>query len=210
MERLQKLAAQNGPIADLLTIETEMTRVRGEIEKIKGEQRWLLDRVQLATLTVQITRTDSGESIYEEIPEARVYPGPQLAMLTLLDPGMRTRTRVGGGVSVRVQRYATFDLDVFPRVDGDNTRAVLATFGSALYSSYLRDGRRRFLNPYIGGRVGYGYLSGSGSPVIAGEVGVELYKHEYLVVDTSVRMVAFVRSEAEAALNATMGLSVPF
>jgi len=211
MERLQKLAAQSGPIADLLTIEKEMTRVRGEIERIKGEQRWLLDRVELATITVSINRIGDDPIDDEEVPEPRVYPGPQLAMLTLFDPGMRQRTRVGGGATIRLQRYATFELDVFPRSDDAmDTRTVLATFGTALYSSYLRDGRRRYLNPYIGVRVGYGYLGGNGSPVIAGELGVELFKHKYLLVDGSVRALAFITSHVDAALHATLGASVPF
>ncbi|HEY5924863.1 MAG TPA: DUF4349 domain-containing protein [Kofleriaceae bacterium] len=211
MERLQKLAAQSGPVADLLTIEKEMTRVRGEIEQLKGEQRWLLDRVELATITVEITRSGDGDFDYEDIPEARVYPGPQLAMLTLFDPGMRQRTRVGGGVNVRVHRYATFELDVFPRGDDPmDSRAVLATFGSALYSSYLRNGRRRYFNPYIGGRIGYGYLGGNGSPVIAGELGIEWFKHKYFVVDSSLRVLAYMTSTTDGALHGTMGVSVPF
>ncbi|HEY5944232.1 MAG TPA: DUF4349 domain-containing protein [Kofleriaceae bacterium] len=209
MERLQKLAAQSGPVKELLEIEKELTRVRGEIETIKGEQRYLLSRVELATITVQLTRT-GDDPIYEEAPEARVYPGPQLAMLMLFDPGMRQRTRFGGGATLRLQRYATFELDVFPRGDNGDSRAVLATFGAGMYSSYLRDGRRRYFNPYIGGRVGYGYLSGDGSPVIAGEVGVELYKHKYVVVDASLRALAFVKTSAEAALHGTVGIEVPF
>ncbi|HEX5061879.1 MAG TPA: DUF4349 domain-containing protein [Kofleriaceae bacterium] len=208
MERLQKLASQSGPIADLLTIEKEMTRVRGEIEAVKGEQRWLLNRVELATITVSISR--AGEQPYEEIPEARMYPGPQLATLTLIEPGMRQRTRVGAGINLRLQRYATFELAVFPKGDGGDSRAVLATFGSALYSSYLQDGHRRYLNPYLGVRVGFGYLSGNGYPVIAAEAGIELFKHEYLVIDTSVRAIAYVSESADGALNATLGASVPF
>jgi hypothetical protein len=209
MERLQKLATQSGPVADLLTIEKEMTRVRGEIEAVKGEHRWLLNRVELATITVAITR--SGDEPYEEyVPEARIYPGPQLAVLTLLEPGMRQRTRAGGGLSVRLFRYATFEFQIFPRGDGGDTRAVLATFGAAMYSSYLHDGRRRYLNPYIGARVGYGYLSGDGMPVVAAELGVELFKHKYLLVDTAVRALGFITDNAEAALNATLGVAVPF
>jgi len=208
MERLQKLATQSGPVADLLTIEKEMTRVRGDIERIKGEQRFLLDRVEMATITVQLTR--SGDEPFEAVPEARVYPGPQLALLTLLDPGMRQRTRVGGGASLRIQRYATLEANVFPRGDGGDSRAVLVTFGAALYSSYLQDGHRRYLNPYIGGRAGYGYLSGVSTPVIAGELGCELFKHEYLVVDAAVRGVVFIASPAQAALHATLGVAVPF
>jgi hypothetical protein len=209
MERLQKLAAQSGPIADLLTIEKEMTRVRGEIETVKGQHRWLINRVELATITVSIRR--SGDEPEEEyVPEARVYPGPQLAVLTLLEPGMRQRTRVGGGASIRLHRYATFDFNIFPRGDGGDSRAVLATFGAAMYSSYLRDGRRRYLNPYIGARIGYGYLSGEGMPVVAAELGVELYKHKYLLVDSAVRAIGFADDNPEAAFSAMLGVAVPF
>lgn len=208
MERLQKLATQSGPVADLLTIEKEMTRVRGDIEMIKGEHTWLLNRVELATISVSISR--SGEQPYEEIPEARMYPGPQLATLTLFDPGIRQRTRVGAGLNLRIQRYATFELALFPRGDGGDSRAVLATFGAAMYSSYLEDGHRRYLNPYLGVRAGFGYLSGEGYPVIAAEAGIELFKHEYLVIDTSVRAIAYVSESADGALQATLGASVPF
>ena len=109
-----------------------------------------------------------------------------------------------------MHRYATFDLSIFPHGASGDTRVVIATFGAALYSSYLRDGRRRWLNPYVGGRFGYGYLGGEGSALIAGELGIELFKHKYLLVDTSLRAVAFVRSNAEAGLQGTLGLSVPF
>ena len=139
-----------------------------------------------------------------------MYPGPQLATLTLFDPGMRSRTRVGAGINLRLQRYATFELQLFPSGNGGDSKAVLATFGSAMYSSYLQDGHRRYLNPYLGVRVGFGYLSDNGYPVIAAEAGVELYKHEYLVIDTAVRAIAYVTESAQGALNATLGASVPF
>jgi hypothetical protein len=158
MTRLQVLAEKGGPIDQVLAIEKEMTRVRGDIERIKGENRWLLDRVAYATITVNLTR--EGDEQYDVIPEARMYPGPQLSTLVLIDPGMHQRTRVGGGASVRVHRLLTFDLSVFPRGEGGESRAVVATAGTALYSAYLGYGQRKYFNPYVGARAGYGYFDG--------------------------------------------------
>jgi hypothetical protein len=209
MTRLQTLAEKGGPIDQVLAIEKEMTRVRGEIERIKGENRWLVDRVAYATITVNLER--EGDQDYDVIPEARIYPGPQLSTLVLIDPGTNQRTRFGGGASVRVHRLLTFDLSVFPRGDGGESRAVVATVGTALYSAYLGYGHRRYLNPYVGARGGYGYFDSTGGVAVAAEVGLELYKHEYLLVDTAVRALAFIREEGnQAALQGTLGVSVPF
>lgn len=207
MDRLQKLAAKDVPIKELLEIEKEMTRVRGDIERVKGEQRWLADRVALATVTLTIVR--EGGPI-DPTPNARVYPGPRLALLSLFDPAGRPKTRVGGGVTLHVNRYFTLDLDVFPRKDGDS-RAALATAGTALYSTFLGAGRRRYGNPYLGARVGYGYLSGESCAVVEGELGVELYKHRYLLVEVAGRAVAFFRDAGtEGALHGLVGAAIPF
>jgi hypothetical protein len=209
MARLQALAEKGGPIDQVLAIEKELTRVRGEIETIKGEHRWLLDRVAYATISVTVAR--EGNEEYDLVPEARIYPGPIASTLVLIDPGTRQRTRLGAGMSVRVRRHLTFDLAVFPRGDGGDSRAVIATVGTALYSGYLGYGQRRYLNPYIGARAGYGYVSDAGGAAVAAELGVELFKHQYLLVDTAIRTVAFVREEgSQAALQGTLGVSVPF
>jgi hypothetical protein len=184
-----------------------MTRVRGEIERVKGEQRWLADRVELATVTLTISR--EGGPI-DPTPDARVFPGPRLALLSLLDPAGRPATRVGGGVTLHVRRAFTLDLDVFPQEAGES-RAVIATAGTALYSSFLGAGRRRYLKPYLGGRIGYGYLSGEGSFAVEGELGLELYRNRYLLVDTAARALALFRDGgAEGALHALLGAAVAF
>jgi hypothetical protein len=207
MARLQKLAEKDVPIKELLEIEKEMTRVRGEIERVKGEQRWLADRVALATVTLTIVR--EGGPI-DPSPSARVFPGPRLALLSLFDPEGRPRTRIGGGVTVHVNRHLTLDFDIFPRKAGES-RVAIATVGTALYSSFLGAGRRRFGNPYLGVRTGYGYLSGDGCPVVAGELGLELFKHRYLLVEAAARTVAFFRKDnIEGALHAVLGAAVPF
>jgi hypothetical protein len=207
MSRLQKLVEKDVPVKELLEIEKEMTRVRGEIEQVKGEQRWLADRVELATITLSISR--EGGPI-DPSPSTRMFAGPRLAVLSLFDPEGRPRTRVGGGATVHVNRFFTLDIDVFPREDGES-RAVVATLGSALYSSHLGAGRRRFLNPYLGARVGYGYLSGEGGWVLGGEVGLELFKHRYLLVEAAARTIVFTGGgRADGAFQGLLGAAVPF
>jgi hypothetical protein len=207
MTRLQALVQQDVPMKDLLEIEKEMTRVRGDIERIKGEHRWLLDRVAYATITLTLRR--EGGPI-EFAPHARIHPGAHLATLTLLDPDGRTRSRIGGGVTIHVQRYLTFDLDAFP-AEGDDSRAVIGTVGGALYSSFLGGGRRRWGNPFLGARLGYGYLSGEQCGIAGGEIGLELYKHRYLQIEAAMRAIAFFRDDrTDVALHGQLGLAVPF
>jgi hypothetical protein len=206
MTRLQKLAEKDASMKELIEIENEMTRVRGNIERLKGEHRWLLDRVSFATITLTLTR--EGGPV-EFAPHARIHPGIHLSTLTLIDPDGRQKTRVGGGGTIHIKRWLTFDFDVFPRRDGDS-RAVVGTFGSALYSSFLGGGRRSFLNPYLGYRFGVGYLSGDASAVLGAEVGLELYKHKYVQIGVAVRALAFLREDTDAALQGQFGFEVPF
>jgi hypothetical protein len=207
MSRLQALAAKDVPMGELIELEKEMTRVRGLIEQLRGEQRWLLDRVAFATVTLTLTR--EGGPV-EFAPHARIHPGAHVTTLTLLDPDGRPRSRLGAGITLHIKRYLTFDLDVFPARGGD-TRTVTGTVGSALYSSFLGSGRRRFLNPYLGFRAGLGYLSDEGAGILGGELGLELFKHRYLQIEAVGRTVVFFRdARPDVAFVSQLGFAVPF
>lgn len=203
LERLRKLLDAGGlQMKDILEIEREMTRLRGEIERIKGEKRFLEDRVALATVNVELTRRAGAVMS----PKAKIYPGPRLALLTLFDAGGRQVNRLGGGVAVHLGiPRISLELDVFDDVaaEGDKPReshAVLATWGAAMYSDFLGRGEREFFNPYIGFRAGYGYLDYHAFAV-QGEVGVELYKQTHMMIDASVRATGlFGEDEVDAGL----------
>ena len=62
----------------------------------------------------------------------------------------------------------------------------------ASWSDFLGRGDRRFLNPFLGMRVGYGWLGGDSKLVLASDVGIEVYKQKYLLVDLSFRVVSFI------------------
>jgi hypothetical protein len=207
MARLQELAKGQVDLKELLELEKELTRVRGEIEKVKGEQRWLVDRVEFATIELTITREPRGTELASH---GRLHVGPRLSHVTLLDPGGRPRARLGGGATVRLRRYLTLDLDIFPR-DEDDGRIVIATAGTALYSSFLGYRRRTFLNPFLGARAGYGSISGESAFVAAGELGVELFRHRYVLADAGVRAVVFFRDlDPDVAFHAYTGFAIPF
>lgn len=210
-ERLQKLLEAGGlAMKDILAIEQELTRIRGEIESIKGNQRFLQDRVAHATLDVSLSRRDGAVTL----ARAKFYPGVRAASLVLLDPEGRQRTRMGAGLVLHtVMRNASLEVDVFeaaPAAAGADPKAsVIATFGGAAYSDFLGRGSRPFLNPYLGLRLGYGYLDGSRF-VLQAEAGLELLKRKHVVVDASVRGTGFIGSNTDAAVVAGAGAVVAF
>lgn len=210
-ERLQKLLDTGGlAMKDILAIEQEMTRIRGEIETIKGNQRFLQDRVAHATLDVSLSRRDGVVTL----ARAKFYPGVRAATLVLLDPEGRQRTRMGAGIVLHsVMRAASMEIDVFesaPATAGADPKAsVIATFGGAAYSDFLGRGNRPYLNPYLGLRLGYGYLDGSRF-VIQAEAGVELLKRKHVVLDAGLRGTGFISSQTDGAVVAGAGAVVAF
>lgn len=197
LDRLRKLLDGGGlSMQDILGIEREMTRLRGEIERIKGEKRYLQDRVALATIDIHVSRRE-GVVLG---PRTKVYPGPRLVALTLFDPEGRQRTRLGGGFAMHfVIPRLTLEIDVFDDVEASadgpaEGHAVIATYGGAMYSDFLGRGQRQFLNPFLGVRLGYAHLDYHAG-VVQGEVGLELFKHKYVMLDASVRATAFINDE---------------
>lgn len=211
-DRLQALLGQPGlGMNDILAIEKELTRIRGEIESIKGSQRFLKDRVALATLDVSLRRRD-GEVI--TVARAKFYPGVRATMMTLIDPEGRQRTRLGGSLVLHsVMRNHSLEIDLYEAAPsmsgGEATAAVIATTGGAAYSDFLGGGRRRLLNPYLGLRVGYGYLDAS-KFVVQAEAGVELFKSRHAVIDASIRGTGLIGKETDAAVIAGTGVVVAF
>jgi hypothetical protein len=211
LDRLTQLMATGGlQVQQILQIEQEMTRIRGQIDQLEGDQRFLKDRVALATLDVSISRREGAVTI----AKAKAYPGVRGVMLTLFDPGSRPRTRFGGGFVIHsLLRSVSTEIDIFqkePNDAGDRSHAsVIATVGGAGYSDFLGAGKRRSFNPYLGGRLGYGYLDGHAF-VVQAEAGVELYKAKYFVLDASVRATGLIGSSANLALVSGLGAVVAF
>jgi hypothetical protein len=210
-DRLEKLMAQGGlQVAQILEIEREMTRIRGQIDQLEGDNRFLKDRVAYATLDVTLTGRDGAITI----AKAKAYPGVRGAALVLFDPGTRKRTRYGAGFVLHtVYRVMSLEVDLFQKEDNaagdDSSNAVLATMGGAAYSDFLGGGRRRILNPYLGLRLGYGYVD-SHRFVLQGEAGVELFKSKFVTLDAGVRATGLIGKDSDLALVAATGATVAF
>ena len=212
LDRLTELMKQGGlKIDDVLRVEQEMTRIRGQIETLEGDQRFLKDRVALATLDVSMSRRAGSVTTFAQ---AKAYPGIRATMLVLADPGNRVQTRFGGGLVVHsILRQMSIEVDLFekePNQDGTATHpAVIATMGGAAYSDFFGYGQRRFLNPYLGGRLGYGYLDASRF-VAQGELGVELFKAKNAVIDVNARVTGLIGRDSDLALVGGIGAVVAF
>jgi hypothetical protein len=211
LDRLTQLMGQGGlAIEDVLRVEQEMTRIRGQIEELEGNQRFLHDRVALATLAISMSRRAGAVNF----AVAKAYPGARVAALVLFDPGSRARTRFGGGLVIHTfLRAMSFELDLFQK-EGDaggstSHAAALVTLGGAIYSDFLGYGQRRALNPYLGLRIGYGYLDDHRF-VAQGEAGVELWKTRNAMVDANLRMTGLIGQDTDLALVAGVGAVIAF
>lgn len=207
LARLGELVNREGVgMNEVLAIEREMTRIRGELERLKGEDRWLRDRVALATLEVRFT---TKRGVVLGGPKAKFHPGPRFSTLILTAPGDLEQTRIGGGVTLHFQRSFTLELDIFDAPEGEQT-AVLITAGGATYSDFLGRGLRSFLNPYLGLRLGYGHLEDSAF-VIEGDVGLEIYKQRYVMLEAFGRGIAFIGGDGvEPAIQIGGALVIAF
>ncbi|MCA9679449.1 MAG: DUF4349 domain-containing protein, partial [Myxococcales bacterium] len=211
LERLQAILA--GPdlkTADVLEIERELTRVRGDLERLEGEHRFLDDRIAFATFELAL----HGSGVVDLDATARVHPGGRAAALFLIDrpAGFPTadRLHLGGGASLRFDKGPDLELLVFPDTDPSG-RIVIATMGNTTYSDFFGDGRRRWGNPYLGGNFGYGYLGGRSAAVGNATLGVEIFKAERLTVDVAARVHLFLDKEgATTGVETSAGLTIPF
>jgi hypothetical protein len=207
-ERLQALlGAADLKTADVLEIERELTRVRGEIERIEGEHRFLQDRIAYATIDLSLTST--GTELLA--PKAALFPGVRGSMLYLVDAAEGVdRMRLGAGVTLWFLRQSALELDVYPATDDGTGRAVMVTGGGGGYSDFFGGGRRRFLNPFLGARLGYAWIDRHA--FVAGlEAGVELIKHERIVIEAAARGFGVFHGDGvDAAVQGTAGLRVPF
>jgi hypothetical protein len=162
-------------------------RVRGEIEQVKGNLRWLSDRAARATLHVSL-RERAAEIAHSTQPEPKFFPG--LRLPALLDFGRETTDAyVGGGFALRFSNAISLDLDLLKRPDSERrgVDALLATVGGQVYSDLLGGGERRYLNPYFGWRAGYARFDSDNQALVGATLGLELYKNRWFGVDVEAR-----------------------
>jgi len=171
-------------VDEILSIEKEMTRLRGEIEINEGTQRQLKDQVARATLFLELrhrqqTRFD---------PNAKFYLMGRGGLLLHGD-----QSTPGFGFSMHApEEVAEFhlDADFFPS-EGSEPERFLLTVGGSSYSDFFGRGLRNFLNPYLGFRFGYANVEDHHF-VFGAEFGLEMFKHRYFLVDARVQGLGIV------------------
>jgi hypothetical protein len=211
MARLQELAQKPGAaLKDVLDVEREMTRVRGDLERLRGEQRGLEDKIARATLAVNIYLR---HGVHAE-PEVKFELVPQLVLWHFADGGTRAQDRAGGGLSVMFSRWFSLDLQMLPHDQAD-PRSFLLTAAVQTYSDFLGGGRRRYGNPYLGLRLGGGSINGYGTFAYGADLGVEVLHIRQFLLQVEGRALGLRYNHSfdphgDIALEMTVGLGVPF
>jgi hypothetical protein len=212
LDRLEKILVdrQNVALNDVLAVEREMSRVRGEIEHLEGAHRYLADRVERATLDLHLsTRSD----YVARAPKQSFMVAAHATVLQFADEGARNRSRYGAGVRMLLGRRFDLALDVFPS-RGLDDRSILFSLGGALYSDFLGGGRRRFGNPFLGLRVGAGSMNNRSTLTYGAEVGVELVRMKYVLVEVTARALGLYYNKspkgADIAFQGLLAAGVPF
>ncbi len=184
LTRYKELLREAADVDQVLAVESEMERVRTEIQRIEGREAWLEDRSALATVEIRLLR----EVENDREPEASTWPGIRASHMTLLTEGLRPRNFAGAGWSMQSGREFTLDIDILTRLDSlDSVDAALATIGGGTYSAFAGEADRRWLTPHIGYALGYGWVEGRSHFVGLFTIGTEIYRGPKVLVDSGLR-----------------------
>lgn len=188
LKRYEDILSKATKVEEMLRIEQELARLRAEIEQVKGNLRWLSDRAARATLNITL-REKVPEVVYTpEEAQPKFFPGLRAPLL--VDFGMsKDNVHAGGGVSIRVLRALSFDLDILKRFGSEKRGpdAITASVGGEIYSNLLGGGERRFLNPYLGWRAGYARFDQDDQALVGATLGIELFKNRFFDLDLEAR-----------------------
>jgi hypothetical protein len=218
MHRYEEILKQAKNVDEILRIESELGRLRGEIEQTKGNLRWLSDRAARATVHISLVTTSHEITTQPSTapPEAKFYPGLRLVELSDFRGEQGNTSYLGGGVSATFTRAASIQLDILRESGkGSLTRGLdvaLLTLGGEMYSDFLGGGKRKFLNPYLGYALGYARFTGHNEAVIGATLGLELVKLKPVIIDLDARALGlfFGSDGSHFAIEPVLSVSVPF
>jgi hypothetical protein len=214
MARYQQILAKANTVADILTIERELTRLRGEIEQVKGNLRWMQDRAARSTLHVNLASTRAAVAQGPIAPQAKLHPGLRATFLEDLRGNNVHQGYLGGGLSFRANREFSLDLDGLRRTStGSPVKGLdifLITIGGETFSEFLGNGTRRFMNPYLGWRLGYARFEGANEFALGGTLGVELVKTRYVSIDLAARALGLLGHSSHFALEPDLTFGFAF
>lgn len=218
-ERYEELLKNAKTVEDTLKVEQQLERLRNDIDRIKGDMLWIKDRVASATVRVRFfPSATSEEAVFA--PTATLYPTLRAGMLFDLRSETQRIGYAGGGFSVQFKpsfvRAIAFDVDIARAAvaDAPTSSEWAYTFlaGFDLYSDLLGGGRRKFLNPYLGFRLGYAITEGAGDFAFGGVVGLDVVKTKAILLDLGVRVLGMVGNDQgpHVAVGPSAGFSFAF
>jgi hypothetical protein len=205
----------------VLAVERELERVRSDLDRIKGRLSFLRDRVARATVAIAL---HSPEALPDVQPGHRPQISAGVRGLTFIDVRESgTSGYLGSGLTLRLPRSGggnarglILDVDVMrscckSRPERSNW-AYDILLGYDLYSESLQSGRRRFLNPYLGARIGFSQTQNRGDFAAAGVFGLELVRTAVLMIDIQARAMALVGNPdgPHAAVQPSLGFDLGF
>ncbi len=202
-KRYEDILQQAKTIDEILRLEGELSRIRQQIEQLKGEIRWMRDRA--ARATVYISLFTHAEAPPEPIlaPEAKLYPGVHASYLRDFRGDAGSQGYLGAGLSLGVTPQANLELQGFREVGSSSAGldGLFVTINGRFYSEFLGDGEREFLNPYLGLRGGYARFLSNNEILLGGTLGVEIFKGKWFVLEADVRSYALFASDAGGHLG---------
>jgi hypothetical protein len=210
LARYQEILKAANKVEEMLAVEQQLTRVRIDIERLKGELAFLTDRVDLATVTVSISPVDKTPVF---APQAKFHPGVSAVYLAYLRPQAKTEGYLGPGFTLQLARFAHFDFAVLRhvRASGFPPDAVIAGMGGEVYSDFLGRGKRTFINPFFGYSFGWARIDSVDFVAAGATAGVELVKSDYVLVDFAVKTQALAnRFDLHMAVQPQLTVNVAF
>jgi hypothetical protein len=213
-DRLTEVLKQAVKVEDILRIEQELTRLRGEIEQIKGQLRYLSDRAALATVYVSLF-TEAGAPPLEVItPHAKLFPGVRAGYLLDIEGDGTTSGFFGGGLSLGLARQASLNVEGFRRVENPSggLDAFTATLEGRVHSEFFGGGTRQWLDPFLGLRAGYARFEGRNEILLGALLGIDIFKTETVRIDLTMHGSTLFGTSAgaHAVVSPGLGFDVAF
>jgi hypothetical protein len=198
--RYRELLQRTTDPAQVLAVEREQERVRTELDRIRARQDLLRDRATYATVAIGLHTPPLQPDIpagYQPVIATGVRG---LSLVDVRESG--TSAYLGTGLSLRFPRSVdsgrgwALDVDVLRSCCGSTPArsdwAYDVLLGLDLFSESLGGGRQRWLNPFLGLRLGVAQTQDRLDFAAAAVLGLEVIKSRVFVLEAEMRLVALV------------------
>jgi Domain of unknown function (DUF4349) len=205
--------------ADTLAAEREIERASSDLDRVKARLAWLRDRIARATVALTLQAPSPPKE--DAIPVPYLMAGARpIALLDITDSG--TLAYLGGGLTLRWP-HATGDSGRGLSVDVDVLRACCGSLPARTPSGFMVLGgwdlssvdlsysARRWMIPYVGGRLGFSQLRDRSDFVAGAVAGIDVFRAASFVVGAQARFLLLVGNPdgphggIEPALTADVG-----